>query len=222
MAWGGAAWDPPETAIIVVDVQGDFTIWKKGSLAVPGTDRAFVNRVRRATEGLSKAGYPIYGTQDWHPADHVSFFTNHPGRKAFDVVRIKDRDQVLWPPHCVQGTQNARILMDKRLFAAIVRKGQDRAWDSYSGFQDDGGRRTELDPILKTRGVRKLIVYGIAADYCVKATALDAVAARYEVMVVDDLCRGVAADTTAQAREEMKARGVVIVPTLDFAAGTLP
>jgi nicotinamidase/pyrazinamidase len=196
--------------VIVVDVQGDFTQWKKGSLAVPGTDEAFVEKVMKATKALSQAGFVMYATQDWHPADHVSFFTNHAGKKPFDSIKVQGKDQVLWPPHCVQGTQNARVLVNNNLFLAIVKKGQDKNFDSYSGFQDDGGAKTELDRILKAEGIKKLVVYGIATDYCVKATALDAVSAGYKVVVIENLCRGVAPETTAKALQEMKAKGVEV------------
>ena len=83
------------TGVIVVDLQGDFTTLKKGSLAVEGTDRAYVDQVRQATESLRKKGYPVYATQDWHPADHVSFYTNHPGKTAFDVIDVAGKKQVL-------------------------------------------------------------------------------------------------------------------------------
>jgi nicotinamidase/pyrazinamidase len=206
-----------KVGVIVVDVQGDFTTWKNGSLAVAGTDEPFVEKVQKATETLSKEGYMIFGTQDWHPADHVSFYTNHPGHKPFEVIKIEGRDQVLWPPHCVQGTENARVLVDNNLFLAIVKKGQNPKYDSYSGFQDDGGAKTEMDRILKQNGVGKLVIYGIATDYCVKATALDAVAAGYKVMVIEGLCRGVAPETTEQALQEMKDKGVTLQKELDLA-----
>jgi len=199
-----------KTAVIVVDVQGDFTQLKKGSLAVAGTDKAFLDKVKKATAALHKEKLTIFGTQDWHPSDHVSFFANHAGKKAFDVIKVKDKDQVLWPPHCVQGTENARVLVDNNLFLAVVKKGQDKEYDSYSGFQDDGGKKTEMDRILKAAGVKNLVIYGIATDYCVKATALDAAKAGYKVTVVAGLSRGVAYDTTATALEEMKANGITI------------
>ena len=91
--------------VVVVDVQGDFTQFKKGSLAVAGTDEAFIKALHEGTWRLKRAGYPIYATQDWHPPDHVSFYTNHPGKKPFDPIRIDGRTQVLWPPHCVRVTQ---------------------------------------------------------------------------------------------------------------------
>jgi nicotinamidase/pyrazinamidase len=202
--------------VIVVDLQGDFTTYKNGSLAVAGTDEAFVNKVQKVTQELSAKGYPIFGTQDWHPADHISFFSNHAGKKPFEAMQIEGRTQVLWPPHCVQGTENARVIVDNNLFLAIVKKGKDKQYDSYSGFQDDGGAKTEMNQILQKNGIKELIVYGIATDYCVKATAIDAAAAGFKVTVIEGLSKGVAPDTTAKALEEMKAKGITIKPDLEM------
>ncbi|WP_300460176.1 bifunctional nicotinamidase/pyrazinamidase [Desulfobacula sp.] len=202
------------TGVIVVDMQGDFTTWKNGSLAVNGSDKAFVDKVKAATRALSEKGYLIFATQDWHPADHMSFFSNHPGKKPFEVIQVDGRTQVLWPPHCVQGTENARVLVDNNRFMAVVKKGKDPKYDSYSGFQDDGGAKTEMDSILKRNGVQKLIVYGIATDYCVKATAIDAVQAGYDVTVIEELCKGVAPDTSVKALQEMKDKGITLVKAL--------
>jgi nicotinamidase/pyrazinamidase len=196
--------------VIVTDVQGDFTTWKNGALAVEGTDAAFIEKLREATATLKQSGHTVIATQDWHPADHVSFYTSHPGRKPFDVVDIRNKKQVLWPPHCVQGTENAKLLLDEALFDAVVKKGKDRRYESYSAFQDDGGARTEMDALLKKRGIQEIVVYGIATDYCVKATALDAAHAGYQVTVVAGLSRGVAPDTTSRALEEMKANGIIL------------
>jgi len=202
--------------VIVVDLQGDFTTWKKGSLAVPGTDSSFVDKVQKATHALKEKGYLILATQDWHPRDHISFCTNHENRKPFETVKIGDRTQILWPDHCIQGTENAELLLDERLFASVVKKGQDKRFDSYSGFQDDGGVKTQMDEILKKNRVKELIVYGIATDYCVKATAIDAANAGYKVTVIEDLCRGVAPETTASALKEMSEKGIVIKKNPDF------
>ena len=202
--------------IIVVDLQGDFTKFKNGSLAVEGTDEAYIKAVQESTKKLKEAGFPIYATQDWHPADHASFFTNHKGKKAFDVVKLHGKDQVLWPPHCVQNTPGAEILLDKKLFKAVVKKGMDPQYDSYSGFQDDGGKKTEMDKLLKNDKIKEVVVYGIATDYCVKATALDAAAAGYKVIMIRNLSRGVAPDTTQKAIDEMKAKRVVILDDLDL------
>ncbi len=202
--------------VIVVDLQGDFTTYKNGSLAVAGTDEAFVNKVQKVTRELSAKGYPIFGTQDWHPADHISFFSNHSGKKPFEAIQIEGRTQVLWPPHCVQETENAGVLLDSNLLHSIVKKGKDKKYDSYSGFQDDGGAKTEMNQILQENGIKELIVYGIATDYCVKATAIDAAAAGYKVTVIEGLSKGVAPDTTAKALEEMKAKGIIIKTDLEM------
>lgn len=200
---------------IVTDVQGDFTEWKGGSLAVPGSDGSYVRSAERATVRLRELGVLIFGTQDWHPPDHVSFAANHPGKKPFDVMEIDGRSQVLWPAHCVQGTENARVLVDNNLFLAIVKKAYNASLESYSAFQDEGGFKTEMDTVLKINGVGNLIIYGIATDYCVKATALDGLAAGYGVTVVEELCRAVSPGTASASLEEMRRHGATVVATLD-------
>jgi nicotinamidase/pyrazinamidase len=208
--------DATKMGVIVVDIQGDFTKLKNGSLAVDGTDEAYIKAVEENTKKLKEAGFPIYATQDWHPKNHASFFTNHKGKKAFDVIKLHGKDQVLWPPHCVQKTPGAEILLDKKLFTAVVKKGMDSQYDSYSGFQDDGGKKTDMDKLLKKEKINKVVVYGIATDYCVRATALDAVAAGYKVIMIKNLSRGVAPDTSQKAIDEMKAKGIVILDDLDL------
>jgi nicotinamidase/pyrazinamidase len=130
------------------------------------------------------------------------------------VIKIDGRTQVLWPPHCVQTAGDSRELVDNNLFFELVKKGQNPKYDSYSAFKDDGGATTELDAILKARGIKHLIVYGIATDYCVKASVMDAIPLGYSVVVVEDLVRGVAPDTSVAAIAEMKAAGAVFVPTV--------
>jgi nicotinamidase/pyrazinamidase len=210
------AQDKTKIGVIVVDIQGDFTKLKNGSLAVDGTDEAYIKAVVDNTKRLKEAGYPIFATQDWHPKNHASFFTNHKGKKAFDVIKLHGKDQVLWPPHCVQKTPGAEILLDNKLFTAVVKKGMDAQYDSYSGFQDDGGKKTNMDKLLKKDNIKKVVVYGIATDYCVRATAIDAVAAGYKVVMIKNLSRGVAPDTSQKAIDEMKAKGIVILDGLDL------
>jgi nicotinamidase/pyrazinamidase len=171
--------------------------------------------VKKATESLKEKGHLIFATQDWHPADHISFYSNHAGKEPYEAIQIEGRTQVLWPPHCVQGTENAKVLLDNDLFSAIVQKGKDQRYDSYSGFQDDGGSKTEMDAILKENGIKEVIVYGIATDYCVKATAIDAADAGYKVTVVEGLSKGVAPDTTAEALDEIKTKGIILVNELE-------
>lgn len=203
-------------AVNVTDVQADFTTWKKGSLAVPHSDEAYVKTVEAATLHLREAGFLIFATQDWHPQHHISFASNHPGKKPFDTIQMDGRNQVLWPDHCVQGTEGACILLDNKLFAAIIQKGTDPKFDSYSGFQDDGGAKTEMEATLRAHGVTTLIIYGIATDYCVRATALDAVKLGFTVIVLEALCRGITPDTTLRALEEMRAAGIVVMKELDI------
>jgi nicotinamidase/pyrazinamidase len=210
------AQETAKAGVIVVDVQGDFTKFKKGSLAVEGTDEAYIKAVEESSKKLKAAGFPIFATQDWHPANHLSFFTNHRGMKVFDVIKLHGKDQVLWPRHCVQKTPGAKVLLDEKLFKAIVKKGINPQYDSYSGFQDDGGKKTDMNKLLKKEKITKLVVYGIATDYCVRATVLDAVALKYKVIFIKNLSRGVAPDTSQKAIDQMKAKGVVVFDDLDL------
>jgi nicotinamidase/pyrazinamidase len=197
--------------VLVVDMQADFTEWKKGSLAVPATDEGYVREVVQATRRFREAGYPVLATQDWHPADHLSFYTSHAGKKALEAISLEGREQVLWPPHCLQGSAGAALLIDAVLFEAVIRKGMHRNHDSYSGFEDDGGRGTGLDRELEKRKTTRIILFGIATDYCVRATTLHGLGRGYAVTVVASLCRGVAPETTEKAWAEMRAAGAVIV-----------
>lgn len=204
-------------AVVVVDVQGDFTTARNGSLAVPNTDQSYLENVSKVTERLKKSGLPVYATQDWHPANHMSFASNHNGKKSFDTINLSDgRIQVLWPTHCLQETDGAKILLNQALITKVVRKGMDPKFDSYSGFMDDGGAKTELDKALKAADIKTLIVYGVATDYCVKATVLDGLKEGYNVYVVSDLCRGVDAEASKAALEEMKQKGATIWNSLDM------
>jgi nicotinamidase/pyrazinamidase len=199
------------TAVLVVDVQGDFTQLMNGSLAVEGTDQAYLDQVTAETRRLKSLGFPVFATQDWHPAGHISFVTRHEGHAPFDVIDLNGTDQILWPPHCVQNTPNAEVLVDNGLFEAIVKKGMDPRYDSYSGFFDDGGHDTGLDALLKTHDIKDLIMFGLTTDYCARATAMDARSLGYGVRLIRNLCRGVAPDTTRTALETMAEAGVVIV-----------
>src|SRR4030043_1879847 len=194
--------------VIVVDIQGDFTKLKNGSCAVEGTDEAYIKAIEENTRKLKGAGFPIYATQDWHPKNHTSFFISHKGKKAFDVIKLHRKDQVLWPPHCVQNTPGAEILLDKKIFKAVVKKGMDSRYDSYSGFQDDGGKKTNMEKLLKQEKINKVVIYGLATDYCVWVTALDAVAAGYKGIIIKNLSGGGAPDTSQKAIEEMEAKGI--------------
>lgn len=203
----------PGWAALVLDVQPCFV--SGGVLAVSGADASYLRALTRATRRLYREGLLILGSRDYHPSDHVSFARNHPGAEPFQTIRLPDgREQILWPPHCVQTAGDSRVLIDNNLFFEVVKKGQNPRYDSYSAFRDDGGDDTELDSLLTARGVRRLVVYGIATDYCVRFTVLDALRLGYSVTVVEDLIRGVAPETTAAALTAMKAAGAEVVPSI--------
>ncbi|MEW6188448.1 MAG: bifunctional nicotinamidase/pyrazinamidase [Thermodesulfobacteriota bacterium] len=206
--------------IIVVDIQGDFTQLMSGTLAVAGTGLDYLNKISKTIDQIKEAGIPVWASQDWHPADHVSFFTNHPGKKAFDLIDIDGKEQVLWPPHCVQETSGAELLIEPSLFEAVVQKGKDRRYDSYSCFQDDGGAETELHGWLRQRGIGTLALLGIATDYCVRYSALDGLARGYRIAVIKSLCRGVDPETSARALREIQVQGGVLFEDPDEFLGS--
>lgn len=178
-----------------------------GALAVPGGDEVVpvINR-------LAALFANVVLTQDWHPADHVSFASAHPGRKPFESVKLAYGDQVLWPPHCVQGTRGAALHAGLRIAQAqlVIRKGHHRDIDSYSAFLEaDRRTATGLAGYLRERGLKKLYVCGLATDFCVAWTALDARAAGFDVSVVEDAARGIDLQgSCAKAWSEMAAAGV--------------
>ena len=145
--------------VIAVDIQGDFTVARNGALAVEGTDQSFIEAVEKATSRLSEKGYLIFATQDWHPPDHISFYTNHPGRKAFEVMQIHGRTQVLWPPHCVQGTAGAAFHPQLQLppETILIRKGTATDSDDYSAFHGCTAEGLTLAEALRARNVRCLL-----------------------------------------------------------------
>ena len=193
-------------ALIIVDLQNDFC--PGGALPVPEGDRivAVINQLQRRFD-------LVVATQDWHPANHGSFATNHPGKKPGDTIELAGLPQILWPVHCVQGTRGADFhpQFDTSAIAKAFRKGADPTVDSYSGFFDNGRRKsTGLGEYLKERGVDCVYVCGLATDYCVKYTALDAVDLGFNTYLVEDACRGVELrpGDTQRAVEEMRRQGV--------------
>lgn len=163
----------------------------------------------------------VAATQDWHPPDHVSFASNHAGKKPFEKIEAPyGLEQVLWPDHCVQGTKGAELVddLDLRPVKAIFRKGTDREIDSYSGFFDNGHRRkTGLGDWLKGLEVTHVYLVGVATDVCVKLTALDARELGFETFVVEDGTRGVEAQEgdIARALKEMREAGCHVVQSAD-------
>lgn len=197
-------------AVIVVDFQADFTELRNGALAVPGTGREYVDEVVARTSKFKKNGLPIIATRDYHPPDHISFYTSHPVAKPLDVIQTHSGEQVLWPPHCVQGTPGAEILLPPDLMTAVISTGDQPDAESYSGFRDDLGRDSGLKGLIEELGVKDLIVYGLAIDYCVQATVMHAREEGYEVTLIKSLSRGITPEGTEAAIEEMQAAGVKI------------
>ena len=210
-----------KVAVIVVDVQGDFTEWKNGSLVVPGTDKDYVKQVKKAIYELKRRGLDIYATQDYHPENHLFFNTSHVGKDPFDIVKIYGKDVTLWPPHCIKDTENAKLLIKDSVFKKVVRKGTFVGWDSYSGFYVADRRlglvalKTVLEGTLKEAGVKELIIFGLATDICVRATAIDGVKLGFKVTLVKDLCRGVDPKTTKKALKDMTKAGVQVTDSLE-------
>jgi nicotinamidase/pyrazinamidase len=196
-------------ALILVDIQNDFV--PGGALAVSEGDRV----VPVANE-LQKHFDLIVATQDWHPAGHGSFASQHSGKHVGDIIELSGLPQVLWPDHCVQRTNGAAFhpQLDMSRVAKIFQKGADPEIDSYSGFFDNGHRRgTGLAEYLKGERVTEVFVCGLATDYCVKFTALDARQLGFETTLVADACRGVnlkPGDVDA-AIEEMRQAGVKVI-----------
>ena len=195
----------PQTALIVVDAQYGFM--PGGGLPVADGD-AVVPVINRIAPRFAN----VVLTQDWHPADHVSFAANHPGRQPFETIALPYGVQVLWSTHCVQGTRDAALHHDLRVDRAqlIIRKGFRREIDSYSAFVEaDRRTSTGLAAYLHARGIRRLFLCGLATDYCVAWSALDARAAGFEVTVIEDACRAIDFDgSLARAWADMAAAGV--------------
>ncbi len=201
-------------ALIVVDVQRCFT--KGGSLAVPDGDA-----VVPLINSIAKKFANVVVTQDWHTPGHISFASSHPGKKPFDVVDLPYGKQVLWPDHCVQGTEGAALHPDLAIPHAqlVIRKGFNPKVDSYSAFVEaDGKTPTGLAGYLKARGIGRVFVCGLATDFCVAWTAQDARKAGFEALVIEDASRGIDTQGSLMAAwKKMLAAGVKRIKSTDLA-----
>ncbi|MFN3282530.1 MAG: bifunctional nicotinamidase/pyrazinamidase [Tabrizicola sp.] len=198
---------PATDALIVIDVQNDFC--PGGALAVAGGDE-IISRIN----GLMDDFATVVLTQDWHPATHASFAANHPGAAPFSLTQMPYGPQVLWPTHCVIGSDGAAFHRDLRADAAqlIVRKGFRAGIDSYSAFfENDHITPTGLEGYLRSRGVTSVTLVGLATDYCVAYSALDAARLGFKVTVLEGACRAIDLNgSLAEARGKMQAAGVVL------------
>jgi len=198
-----------KTALIMVDLQNDFC--PGGSLAVPNGDE-----IIPIANALQSHFDIVVATQDWHPADHKSFAVNHPNGKIGDLILLNGISQVLWPSHCVQGTAGAAFHPNVKLEKVnqIIQKGIDREIDSYSAFFDNAHlRATGLTEYLRAENVTEIYLLGLATDYCVKYSALDAVALGFTVYVIQDACRGIELNVgdISSAYAEMEKAGVRLI-----------
>ncbi len=196
-------------ALLLIDIQNDFI--PGGALGVAGGDE-----IIPVVNGLMANFETIVATQDWHPGDHGSFAANHDGRDIYEMISPNGLPQTLWPRHCVQNTGGALFApeLDTRRITQVFPKGMDAGIDSYSGFFDNGkSSDTGLAAWLRERGISELTLCGIATDFCVKFTALDALGCGFKVNLVLAGCRGVdlQAGDCDRAVEEMRERGAVII-----------
>ena len=202
-----------KSVLIVVDVQNCFL--PGGSLAVKDGEQVvpIINK-------LGQSFQHVVMTQDWHTPGHVSFASSHQGKKPFEMIKLPYGDQVLWPDHCVQGTDGAAISKDINIPHAelVIRKGFRKGVDSYSAFREaDKKTTTGLGAYLKARGLSRVFVTGLATDFCVAWTAMDARREAFEVFVVEDACRGIDTQgSLAKAWDAMKKAGVKRVQSGDL------
>lgn len=202
-------------ALIVVDVQNCFL--PGGSLAVKDGDQVIpvINRIAKSFSN-------VVMTQDWHTPGHTSFATSHPGKKPFDTIDLSYGKQVLWPDHCVQGTDGASLAKDLSIPQAqlVIRKGYHKDVDSYSAFTEaDRKTSTGLAAYLKAHKIKRVFVTGLATDFCVAWTALDARKAGFETYIVEDACRGIDTQgSLAKAWADMTKAGVKRIQSSDIAA----
>lgn len=203
----------PRTALLVIDVQNDFI--PGGQLAVPEGDR-IVPLINRLAEHFKQ----VVIAQDWHPAGHASFASSHPGRQPYDVIQLPYGEQTLWPDHCIQGSRGADFHSGLNLPHAqlIIRKGCNPDIDSYSAFLEaDRATTTGLAGYLKERGIDTVYMVGLALDFCVMFSALDARAAGFNTFVVLDACRAIDMNgSLASAIERMQVAGVGLIQSTEL------
>jgi nicotinamidase/pyrazinamidase len=200
--------------LVVVDVQNDFC--PGGGLSVPRGDEV-VPIVNRLAERFAN----VVLTQDWHPRDHLSFASQHPGKRPYETITVSYGPQILWPDHCVQGTQGAEFHKSMRILHAglVLRKGTHRTIDSYSAlYENDRKTPTGLLGYLRERGFKRMFLAGLAFDFCVRYSAEDARREGFAVSVVEDACRGIDVDgSLAATRRAFADLGIACISAQRFA-----
>lgn len=200
-----------KTALLLVDIQNDFC--PGGALAVPEGD-SIIPLLNRLIPRFQH----VIASQDWHPVGHASFASSHPDKKPGDFIDLEGKPQILWPDHCIQESPGAEFHPDINIDGRvkIIRKGESSEVDSYSAFFDNHRlRQTELDTYLKGLGISRLYIGGLATDYCVQFTALDALDLGYETYILGDACRGVNIQPgdTDKALKRIESAGGKIITT---------
>ena len=198
-------------ALLLIDIQNDFI--PNGALAVPGGDEIIdvVNKLQSHFE-------LVVATQDWHPANHKSFASQHDGKQVFEKTVLNGMEQVFWPDHCVQGTAGATFSpkLNMNRIEAIFRKGMDAGIDSYSGFYDNGHlKSTGLADYLKGKGVTAIYIAGLAGDYCVYFSATDAIAEGFQVYLIEDAIRSINAVDFEKAKKDIVSKGGSVISSKD-------
>ncbi len=194
-------------ALLLIDIQIDFL--PGGALAVPAGDQ-----IIPVVNQLQPHFNLVVATQDWHPNNHKSFASQHPGQAVFSTVDLNGLEQVLWPDHCVQGTAGAELspLLQPHKIEAIFRKGTNPEIDSYSGFYDNGHRKsTGLADYLRSKQVRQVFVAGLAADFCVYYTVKDALLENFKTYLIEDATRAISPDGFARAKTDITSQGGRII-----------
>jgi nicotinamidase/pyrazinamidase len=206
------------SALIIVDMQNDFM--PGGPLGVQGAEQ-LIPLINELSPHFSF----VIATQDWHPSDHMSFAANHPGKKVGEWIDLKGVPQILWPVHCVKNTPGSEIVsgLNKKHFTCNFYKGTDQWIDSYSAFFDNArARSTGLGDYLTSRQIKELFICGVATDYCVLYTTLDALDLGFSVTVIEDACRGInlKSGDVERALIAMQEKGAHLITTKEFREGS--
>ncbi|RKS55541.1 nicotinamidase/pyrazinamidase [Gillisia mitskevichiae] len=199
-------------ALVIIDMQNDFI--PGGSLAVADGDEILpiINELQNKFD-------LVIATQDWHPLDHSSFAINHPGKKEFEILKLNEIDQVLWPVHCVQNSEGAEFHqeLNSNKIEAIFRKGTNKEIDSYSGFYDNAHlKSTGLAGYFKDKGVSTLYFCGLAADYCVYFSIIDALKEGFEAILIEDATKAISQENFEKAKIEILHAGGKIIRSSDL------
>lgn len=200
-------------ALLLIDIQNDFL--PGGALAVPDGDQIIpiVNHIQPPFD-------LIVATQDWHPPDHKSFASNHAGRKVFETIDLEGLEQALWPDHCVQGTYGAEFSkqLDMKKVEAIFRKGTNADIDSYSGFYDNGHRKsTGLTDYLRGKNITQLYIAGLAGDYCVYYSAKDAIKEGFDTYIIEDATKAIDTKKVERVNKDIVQRGGKVIISREIA-----